>query len=144
MSDIIKNIRRLRVEKGLSQEQLAAMLGVTRQTVSNWERGASLPDIDSIVRIAAALDTGIEDVLYLNPGRRGGLRPISAWFILGTLIAFPIFFILGYQIICLIFKPDVQQSYIYAVLWAIHLLAVFIALCFCMLTDKISDWSRRR
>lgn len=39
MKQISQNIRRLRKEKGMSQEQLAQALHVTRQTVSAWERG---------------------------------------------------------------------------------------------------------
>lgn len=41
MTDIARNIKRLRNERCLSQEQLADQLGVTRQTVSNWELGVS-------------------------------------------------------------------------------------------------------
>ena len=41
MSDFAKNIKRRRLELGLSQEQLAEKLAVTRQTVSNWERSVS-------------------------------------------------------------------------------------------------------
>ena len=42
MKQISQNIRRLRKEKGMSQEQFAQALHVTRQTVSAWERGVSL------------------------------------------------------------------------------------------------------
>ena len=55
MSDFAKNIKRRRLELGLSQEQLAEKLAVTRQTVSNWERSASFPD-PMLGRIAAALN----------------------------------------------------------------------------------------
>ena len=41
MSDFARNIKRRRAERGMSQEQLAEKLGVTRQTVSNWERSDS-------------------------------------------------------------------------------------------------------
>lgn len=52
MRDISKNIRALRTAKGLTQEELAAALHVTRQTVSNYENGRSRPDIDMVLRIA--------------------------------------------------------------------------------------------
>ena len=41
MNDIMKNIKRLRQERGLTQEELAEKLHVTRQAVSNWETGVS-------------------------------------------------------------------------------------------------------
>lgn len=42
MRDISKNIREVRLRRGMSQEQLAQALHVTRQTVSNYETGGSL------------------------------------------------------------------------------------------------------
>ena len=42
MRDISKNIRDVRLRRGMSQEQLAQALHVTRQTVSNYETGVSL------------------------------------------------------------------------------------------------------
>ena len=41
MAYVSKNIKKLRTSAGMNQEQLAELLGVTRQTVSNWERGVS-------------------------------------------------------------------------------------------------------
>ena len=46
-----ENLQKLRKEKGISQEQLAEQLGVTRQSVSKWESGASYPEMDKIVAI---------------------------------------------------------------------------------------------
>ena len=46
-----ENLQKLRKEKGLSQEQLAEKLGVTRQSVSKWESGASYPEMDKIVSL---------------------------------------------------------------------------------------------
>jgi transcriptional regulator with XRE-family HTH domain len=51
MRDIGKNIRYLRESKGLTQDQLAEKLFVTRQTVSNYETGRTRPDVDMIVSI---------------------------------------------------------------------------------------------
>lgn len=46
-----ENLQKLRKEKGISQEQLAEQLGVTRQSVSKWESGNSYPEMDKIVAI---------------------------------------------------------------------------------------------
>ena len=58
MASVAKHIRRLRLEKGLTQEGLAERLHVTRQAVSNWERNTARPDLDTLQAIAAAL--GVE------------------------------------------------------------------------------------
>ena len=52
-TSIPKNIKRLRQQAGLTQEQLAEKLFVTRQTVSLWENGKTQPDIETLERIAA-------------------------------------------------------------------------------------------
>lgn len=57
-------ISRERKKAGLSQEALAERLHVTRQTISNWEGGKSLPDIESLKALAQALDVPIERLIY--------------------------------------------------------------------------------
>lgn len=64
MRDIGKNIKDLRQKQNLTQDALAEKLFVTRQTVSNYETGKSRPDIEMLVRIAQALDTDPNTVLY--------------------------------------------------------------------------------
>ena len=49
IADKIKNARTI---KKLTQEQVAEDLNVSRQTISNWENGKSLPDIVSIIRMS--------------------------------------------------------------------------------------------
>ena len=56
MRDIGKNLKQLREQKGLKQEQLAELLFVTRQTVSNYENGRSRPDIETLMKIATSGD----------------------------------------------------------------------------------------
>lgn len=56
MRDIGKNIRDLRQQKHLTQEELAERLFVTRQTVSNYENGRTRPDVDQILRLAEIFD----------------------------------------------------------------------------------------
>ncbi len=67
MAKISKNIRRLRNERGLTQEALAEKLNVTRQTVSSWETDRTRPDIDLLEAISAALNADIEELIYGKP-----------------------------------------------------------------------------
>ena len=64
MRDIGKNIRQLRIQKNLTQDELAGKLFVTRQTVSNYETGKSKPDVEMLERIAEMLDADILTVIY--------------------------------------------------------------------------------
>lgn len=64
MASIAKNIKRLRGERGLTQEQLAETLCVTRQTVSSWENNRTQPDIDMLTALSAALDADVEELIY--------------------------------------------------------------------------------
>lgn len=67
MRDIGKNIKALRMAKGMTQEDLAAALFVARQTVSNYENGRSRPDLDMLLNIAQVLDTDATAILYGPP-----------------------------------------------------------------------------
>ena len=53
MKEIHQQIRALREENQLSQQDLAKVLHVSRQTISKWELGKSMPDLESIQRLAA-------------------------------------------------------------------------------------------
>ena len=61
------NLKKLRVAQGLTQDQLAEKLHVTRQAVSNWERNVSHPDLDQLEDIAAALGVEVTTLLYGPP-----------------------------------------------------------------------------
>ncbi len=67
MANIAKNIRLLRTAQNMTQDQLAERLHVTRQTVSNYETGKSQPDIDTIVRLAEALQADPNTLIYGIP-----------------------------------------------------------------------------
>ena len=66
-TSISKNIKRLRQQAGLTQEQLAALVECTPQHISAIERGAKTPTLETFVAIAAALrvpaDVLLQDVL---------------------------------------------------------------------------------
>jgi transcriptional regulator with XRE-family HTH domain len=87
MRDIGRNIKDLRIKNHLSQEELAARLFVTRQTISNYENGKSRPDIDSLEKIAEVLHTDVNTVLYgaVIPADRSVLR--RKIIILGSAVA---------------------------------------------------------
>lgn len=64
-----KNLRRLRLEKKLTQEQLANHLGVSVQSVSRWECGNTLPDVMLLPEIARLYGVTVDD--FYRPEVRG-------------------------------------------------------------------------
>ena len=60
IADKIKNARTI---KKLTREQVAEDLNVSRQTISNWENGKSLPDIVSIIRMSELYDLSLDELL---------------------------------------------------------------------------------
>jgi len=85
MRDIAKNIKQLRMEKNMTQDQLAERLFVTRQTVSNYETGKSRPDVDMLVKIAEVLDTDIQQLIYGPEPKR--LKPEVNRLVIGGALA---------------------------------------------------------
>lgn len=63
LNAIGESIRRNRKQKGMTQEALAQMLGVSAQAVSKWETGQSAPDIGLLLPLAKALGIGVNDLL---------------------------------------------------------------------------------
>ncbi|WP_145993345.1 helix-turn-helix transcriptional regulator [Secundilactobacillus pentosiphilus] len=62
-TDIQTQIRLNRERLGLTQDELAAKLYVSRQTISNWETGHSYPDIENLLRLSALFDVSVDDLL---------------------------------------------------------------------------------
>ena len=58
-----ENIRRLRRARGLSQEELADRLHVTRQTISKWENALSVPDAQMLIRLAEIFEVPVGTLL---------------------------------------------------------------------------------
>lgn len=61
-----ENLKRLRKEKDLTQENLADFLGVAYQTVSKWERGENYPDITTLISISLFFNISIDDLLGVD------------------------------------------------------------------------------
>lgn len=76
--DFSKNLRRLRLSKNLTQEQVASALGVSAQSISRWECGTTLPDVTMLPAIAQLYCVTIDDlyretsVVYANYAERLG------------------------------------------------------------------------
>ena len=62
-----KEIHRLRSSRGITQEALAEALNVTPQTVSKWERGASMPDVQMLPEIAVYFGVTIDQLFAMAP-----------------------------------------------------------------------------
>jgi len=60
-------LAQLRKDHNLSQEELAAKIGVSRQAISNWERGEASPDTDNLILLANIYGITIDEILTGNP-----------------------------------------------------------------------------
>jgi len=56
-------LKEKRIEGNLTQEEVADQLFVTRQTISNWENGKTLPDIDSLIDLANFYHLSLDNIL---------------------------------------------------------------------------------
>ena len=59
------NLKAARVNRGLTQKTAAELIGVTEDTVGNWERGKSYPDARCIKKIEEAYGVGYNDLIFL-------------------------------------------------------------------------------
>lgn len=58
-----ENIQKLRKEKKLSQDQLAEMINVTRQTISNWELGQTQPNTEQLKLLSKAFNVSVDELI---------------------------------------------------------------------------------
>ena len=71
-----KRLLSLRQEKGLSQEELASYLHVSRQTISKWESDLSLPDMKMILTISEFYQVSVSDLLGLKEDSQNSIEHI--------------------------------------------------------------------
>ena len=60
---LYENLSSLRKQKGYSQEEFAYLLGVSRQSVSKWESGASIPELERLVEIANIFEVSLDELV---------------------------------------------------------------------------------
>ena len=89
------NIRTLRMQAGMTQEELASRLNVTRQAVSGYERGRTDPDIDQLTELAGIfqvdLDTLVRDPLPVRDRRKPAVTACCILLILTVLFLLAVF-----------------------------------------------------
>lgn len=61
--EIANQIKKLRAEKGMSQDELAEKIFVSRQTVSNWENEKTYPDIKSLILLSEVFETSLDALI---------------------------------------------------------------------------------
>lgn len=58
-----QNIRKLRVEKGITAEQLSEMLGISPHSVYKWQCGKSLPSLDNMLLLGYIFQTSVNNII---------------------------------------------------------------------------------
>jgi len=105
-----EKLQNLRKENMLSQEKLAELVGVSRQSVSKWENGLSNPDTENLILLAEIFNISVDEFIEGGSVRSGfsektkGKRikeefmteetknkPKIYWYILGAIIGFLVF-----------------------------------------------------
>lgn len=61
--EVGKKIYQIRKLSGMTQEQLAEKLNISRQTLSKWENGTSMPDVESVVGLSMLFQTSLDELL---------------------------------------------------------------------------------
>ena len=64
--ELAKQIKKYRIEYGLSQDELAEKLYVSRQTISNWENEKNYPDIKSILLMSYIFNISVDELVKGN------------------------------------------------------------------------------
>lgn len=82
-----EKLKEIRKNEGLSQEQLAEKIGVSRQAITKWETGKGLPDVENMVMIAEIFKTTLDELLRDSvsaAGQETGSRflPVKPYMIL--------------------------------------------------------------
>ena len=72
---MVRNLRQLRMSKGVSQQKLADMIGVTQQAINRYERHKIEPDIRTLILLADYFDTTVDYLIGHTPTAAAGSDP---------------------------------------------------------------------
>ena len=67
---LAEKLKSIRKQAGMSQEQLAEKLGVSRQAVTKWETNAGIPDIENVMALSALFDISMDELLSNEKGAK--------------------------------------------------------------------------
>ncbi|MCP3985894.1 MAG: helix-turn-helix domain-containing protein [bacterium] len=70
LDHLAANLRHLRKAAGFTQQKLADMAGLPRATLASMEHGGANPGLDSVLAVATALDSSLDDLVLAQPGQR--------------------------------------------------------------------------
>lgn len=80
MAKIHERIREERIKKDINQPELAKMLNISKQTVSNWENGKRTPDIDTLETLAKFFDVSTDYLLGISDIKNSDLEnELNTW-----------------------------------------------------------------
>ena len=74
-----RNLRRLRLQKNLTQEQVAAILGLSAQSISRWECSNTLPDVMLLPQIARLYGVTVDDLYRADAMGYPTAMPSGFW-----------------------------------------------------------------
>lgn len=104
---IAQNIKSIREKTGMTQQQLADKMFITRQTVSNWENGKVMPDIEKLMQLSQCMDTQLNLLLYSDYSPDTALK-ISAF--VTALITFVLMVVyMGYELLWSMLSGDYSR-----------------------------------
>ncbi|MGO1970602.1 MAG: helix-turn-helix domain-containing protein [Levilactobacillus brevis] len=66
MTELCTQLKEARINQGLSQNEVATILHVTRQSISKWENGRGYPDLDNLVRLSDIYQLSIDELIREN------------------------------------------------------------------------------
>lgn len=66
-----ENLKKIRKERGLSQEELAELLNVSRQAVSKWEQGSGYPEVEKLLLFSNKLNVSLDQLMSEEAAQEG-------------------------------------------------------------------------
>lgn len=75
--DMAERLQELRRKANYSQEQIADMLGISRQAISKWESGQGKPEIDNIIKLTDIYDVSSDYILLGKEDKKDFAEPVE-------------------------------------------------------------------
>jgi len=111
-SKIIGNyLQQKRKQKEMTQKELADILGVTFQAVSRWEKGDSIPDLDSLDNLAKFYNVSIDEILQRNPIADSDGLPKNFKYVITLIVSFA--YLIGGILFAILLGMNIDPSWAY-------------------------------